>query len=100
MSKGNRFAGFTGQSVEPEYPAPATAEPEPPPPLPIAAPKRASRAAAAAAAAVATAGKVSFSSYVAFDDHERFARLVESSGKSRVRLLSEALTLLFKHYKC
>lgn len=96
MSKGNRFAGFTGQSVEPEYPAPAAVVPEPEPPPPIAAPRRASRA----AAAVATASKVSFSSYVTFDDHERFARLVESSGKSRVRLLSEALALLFKHYRC
>lgn len=92
----SKFAGFTQSSAEPEYPAPAAAVVEAPDAPAAAAPKRASRT----AAPVAVAGKVSFSSYVAMADQERFARLVESSGKSRVRLLSEALALLFKHYKC
>ena len=93
MSKG-KFAGFTQAAAQPEYPAAPADDVVAAPP---AAPKRVSRTAAAAAA---VAGKVSFSSYVAPADQERFARLVESSGKSRVRLLSEALALLFKHYKC
>ena len=91
MAKG-KFAGFTQQSVEPEYPTPATTAPLEPP-----TPKRAKPAPAAAATA---ARKLPFSSYVALADHERFERLVESSGKSRVRLLSEAFALLFKHYRC
>jgi hypothetical protein len=95
MGKG-KFAGFTQQSAEPEYPAPApVAANVPLEPAP--APKRAKPALAAAAT---TARKLPFSSYVALADHERFERLVESSGKSRVRLLSEALALLFKHYRC
>jgi hypothetical protein len=94
MAKANKFAGFTQQSAEPEYPAPAVREPLEAPPAP---PKRAKPAAAAAST---TARKLPFSSYVALADHERFERLVESSGKSRVRLLSEAFALLFKHYRC
>lgn len=90
MAKG-KFAGFTQQSVEPEYPAPETAER-----AVEATPKRAKPA---PAAAPTTARKLPFSSYVALPDHERFERLVEASGKSRVRLLSEALGLLFKHYR-
>jgi len=92
MAKG-KFAGFTQQSAEPEYPAPAASVPLEPAPAPR-------RAKPAAAAAATTARKLPFSSYVALADHERFERLVESSGKSRVRLLSEAFALLFKHYRC
>ena len=60
----------------------------------------ASRRPMPAVPAVPTVGaKVSFSSYVAPMDQERFTQLVESSGKSRVRLLAEALNLLFGHYE-
>lgn len=106
----SKFAGLrAARQAEPEYPA---AQAETTPASTATEPAKAVRAEHSPLVELPTStvpaetrrpdhssAKVAFSTYGTVADLERFAALCADTGKSRVRLFSEALQLLFAHYK-
>ena len=100
----NKYAGLMRQHAkQPEYEIPEgdpLAEPEPapePPPAPV--------ETLSVVRPIRRRGKkpaptkMQIGTYVTVDDFERLDALCEDTGKTKSRLFSEALALLFKHYR-